>query len=85
MRSSSLLLLSLVLLPCALLGGASGSRHTAPDRVNSSTGGTAKRTVKKQLRWYLGNPAEVQEFMTGENTEHYLNFTEDVSDITGGV
>jgi hypothetical protein len=31
------------------------------------------------------NPAEVQEFMTGENTEHYLNFTEDVSDITGGV
>jgi hypothetical protein len=85
MRSSSLLLLlSLVLLPCALLGGASGSRHTAADRVNSSTG-TAKRTVKKQLRWYLGNPAEVQEFMTGENTEHYLNFTEDVSDITGGV
>ncbi len=34
---------------------------------------------------YMGNPAEVQEFLTGENTNHYLNFTEDVSDITGGV
>eukprot|EP01043_Picozoa_sp_COSAG02_P119790 COSAG02_NODE_56484_length_285_cov_0.838710_1_plen_55_part_10 len=33
----------------------------------------------------MGNPAEVQEFLTGENTNHYLNFTEDVSDITGGV
>ena len=40
---------------------------------------------KKQLRWYLGNPAEVQEYMTGSNTEHYLNSSADVSDITGGV
>ena len=24
---------------------------------------TSSRTVKKQLRWYLGNPPEVQEFI----------------------
>lgn len=45
----------------------------------------AVKPAKKQLRWYMGNPAEVQQFLTGENAHHYLNFTEDVSDITGGV
>ena len=46
---------------------------------------TTSRTVKKQLRWYLGNPPEVQEFILGSNTQHRLNFSDDVSDITGGI
>ena len=38
---------------------------------------TSSRTVKKQLRWYLGNPPEVQEFILGSNTQHLLNFSDD--------
>eukprot|EP01047_Picozoa_sp_COSAG01_P053598 COSAG01_NODE_5762_length_4048_cov_3.069385_3_plen_254_part_00 len=33
----------------------------------------------------MGNPAEVQDFLVGANSEHFLNFTGNVSDITGGI
>jgi hypothetical protein len=57
----------------------------AADATDGSTPQTQRRAVRKQLRWYLGNPAEVQEYMTGANTEHYLNDSAPVSDITGGI
>ena len=65
-----------------LLVGAATAGASPPD-----SGGTTRqqRAVRKQLRWYLGNPAEVQEYMTGANTHRYLNDSAPVSDITGGI
>lgn len=43
--------------------------------------------VRKQLRWYVGNPAhgDVESFLLGDNPSHLANTTARVDDITGGV
>ena len=66
------IVLMALLLAAALAGGGSPAAPAAPPS-------------KKQLRWYMGNPAEFETFLLGSNPEQYLNFTGAVSDITGGV
>ena len=50
--------------------------------AGSSTGGA---TVKKQLRWYVGDPDRISDFLLGDNPRGLLNTSAKVSDITGGV
>ena len=51
--------------------------------TGAATGGGGG-TKAQQLRWYVGSPEHIEDFLLGDNPRGLLNTSAKVSDITGG-